>query len=158
VETGHSDRRIACDPNDRRVRLDAGRRTGEGGDAMTATVIIAFMSLVPFQPEPETVCTLGRVDRANTPSSRCLSCHDGSVAPAVTGTAVFPGDHGAHPVSVSYAFAPRGVSIRALGPRDARVVLPAGRVECVTCHEGRGRGPHHTVIPPAELCASCHDK
>jgi predicted CXXCH cytochrome family protein len=123
---------------------------------VTSTVIIAIVTLAAVQADPDSVCALARVDRARTLSSTCLSCHDGSAAPAVRADA--PGGHGIHPVSVSYAHARAEVAIRVVGPLDARVVLPAGRVECVSCHADQGQGPHKTVVSIGELCTGCHLK
>lgn len=121
---------------------------------MTATVMIALLTLAALQPEE--TCALARVERAKTLSSTCLSCHDGGAAPAIT-----PHDTrvpGSHPVSVPYASARAAVSLRRSGPRDPAVVLPAGRVECVTCHAADGQGPHRTVLATAALCTGCHEK
>jgi hypothetical protein len=122
---------------------------------MTATVLIALVTFAAAEWAANESCPLAGVDRPTTLSSTCLSCHDGSVAPAV---ALHAADgRGAHPVSVRYA-GRADVSIRPNGPLDPLVVLPAGRVECVTCHSGEGTGPHRTVLPVGALCLGCHDK
>lgn len=136
---------------------------------MTATALIALMMLNAAQPAPEQVCLLGRVDRASTSSASCLACHDGSAGPPVAfhaagasvgfamGTGA-SGRAGAHPVSVPYALGRREVALRAFGPRDPAVILPGGRVECVTCHSATGAGPRRTVLEFSALCGGCHQK
>lgn len=123
---------------------------------MTVTAMIVLLTLGAVEPLSDSICALSRIDRARTLSSTCLACHDGSAAPAI-GLQAAPA-HAAHPVSVSYARAPADVAVRAQGPRDARVVLPAGRVECVTCHAEQGPGPHKTVVALRDLCVGCHQK
>lgn len=121
---------------------------------MSAASILMAVAVTWFPGAAyDVTCTLGRVDRATTTSETCLSCHDGSTAPAVALHAVA---NGAHPVGVSYALARPESSLRRYGPTSARLVLPRGRVECVTCHAIDGRGPHWTVSP-ADLCTACHD-
>lgn len=122
---------------------------------MTATMFIALVTLA-VQSDPQQTCLLGKVDRARTLSSTCLSCHDGSAAPSVAFHTATSG--GSHPVSVTYAFARPEVAVRPIGPLDPLVVLPGGRVECVSCHAGDGTGPHKTVLSFSALCTGCHQK
>lgn len=106
----------------------------------------------------------------------CLRCHDGTVvAPSIANVkrdrfvnkhnpGIFRSAHGGtdHPVGIAYPqvnkkFRPM-TSVVALGA----VVLPKGRVECISCHD-----PHNTsgvakmlVTSNARsaLCLTCHDK
>jgi predicted CXXCH cytochrome family protein len=108
-------------------------------------------------PDPET-CGLQRVDRAATPSSDCMSCHDGSAAGAV-GFSMRAGGGGMdHPVAVDYdaasarhpgRYAPRGTL-------PASVPLVNGRVECTSCHDGASTAPNHVAAEAAQLCYACH--
>jgi hypothetical protein len=120
---------------------------------VTATALLALMTAITYQPTT-TVCELGRIDRANTTSWTCLSCHDGSSAPSVAAHSAGAG--GSHPVGVAYAFGRSALSLRPFGPASALVVLPAGRVECTTCHLAGGPGSSSTVT--RDLCTGCHQK
>lgn len=123
---------------------------------MTATVLIGLLTLAGARPDAAPTCALERVDRARTSSATCLTCHDGSAARAVEVHSTGP--RSSHPVGVSYALARPALAVRRAGPLDARVVLPAGRVECVTCHAADGAGAHRTVDPAGGLCGGCHAK
>jgi predicted CXXCH cytochrome family protein len=123
---------------------------------MTATVLIALLTLTGARPEASPMCALDRIDRARTSSATCLTCHDGSAAPAVDVRATRP--RSSHPVGVSYALARPELAVRRAGPVDARIVLPAGRVECVSCHAADGAGAHRTVDAAGGLCGGCHAK
>jgi hypothetical protein len=106
----------------------------------------------------ETVCELGRADRARTPSAQCLACHDGAAATGVgfaPRASNLPGLD--HPVEVDYEAArlrsPR-LRPRAALPRE--IVLVNGRITCTTCHDGAAQTRAHTV-PQEQLCTSCHE-
>lgn len=122
---------------------------------MNAASILAAIAVTWSGGSYESACMLGRVDRSRTSSQTCLACHDGSVGPVV---GLHDGLNGSHSVGVAWAAARQDASLRRYGPRDARVVLPRGRVECVSCHAMDGTGRHWTVEPFDELCAACHDK
>jgi hypothetical protein len=98
--------------------------------------------------DPGMPCELGRADRARTPSSRCLACHDGAAAPGLGET---------HPVDVDYARAslrdPARFAPAAALP--AEVTLVNGTVSCVSCHDAAS--PHRgRAVDPARLCLACH--
>lgn len=119
---------------------------------MSAPSILMAIAVSWFSADDGT-CTLGRVDRATTTSATCIACHDGTVAPPVA----LHGDlNGVHPVGVAYGLGRPEAALRRYGPRNPRLVLPRGRVECVTCHSVRDAGPHWTVS--GDLCTACHDK
>lgn len=123
---------------------------------MTATALLAALTLTVFVPNSDSPCGLARADRARTLSTSCLACHDGSAAPSIRMHVA--GAQGSHPVGVAYAAARRQVAVRLGGPLDPRLLLPLGRVECVTCHAIEGSGPRWTVVSFGALCTSCHDK
>jgi hypothetical protein len=116
-----------------------------------STALAAFLGMAasvradPAAPGP---CELVRADRTRTPSSRCLSCHDGTAAPGL-------GD--GHPVDVDYARASlhdpgRFAPAAALPPE---VTLVNGAVSCVSCHDAAS--PHRgRAVDPARLCLACH--
>jgi hypothetical protein len=114
------------------------------------TILAAVLGTAAFAraANPAATCELARADRARTPSSRCLACHDGTSGQCLGLS---------HPVEVDYARAAmrdpgRYVPASAL-PAD--VPLVNGRVSCVSCHDGASTHPAHTV-EPARLCLACH--
>ncbi len=96
--------------------------------------------------------------------SQCLVCHDGTVGEDVHGGVTAPGVGSAgssHPVGVPYLSRPRGFSDNSLLPvasLDERLVLPEGRVECVTCHDPFSTAEDLLVMSNhgSSLCLSCH--
>jgi predicted CXXCH cytochrome family protein len=100
------------------------------------------------------VCTLRTVERSAASTQSCLTCHDGTVA----------GVHGAigggeHPIDVSYdAAAATNLRLRTRFELSRRLVLPAGQLTCVTCHDGASSEPKHTALTMSQsaLCTSCH--
>jgi len=119
---------------------------------------VLLLAAVDARPEDrDEVCELARVDRARTPSLRCVACHDGSSGMAVTIGPAGAG-HGDHPVEVDYA----AVAARQPGryvpltqlPED--VPLVDGKVTCTSCHDGASRHPGR-VVRAGSLCQSCHD-
>jgi hypothetical protein len=102
----------------------------------------------PVRADPALPCELARADRTRTPSSRCLSCHDGAAAPGLGET---------HPVDVDYARAslrdPSRYAPAAALP--AAVTLVNGAVSCVSCHDAASPHRGHAV-DPARLCLACH--
>ncbi|HEX9244418.1 MAG TPA: cytochrome c3 family protein [Anaeromyxobacter sp.] len=123
---------------------------------MNAAALLVAMVMTSTEPGYDSVCTLEYVNRSTTSSEKCVVCHDGSVGPAIALHAA--GARTAHPVGVSYYAAGAEAAVWQSGPRNALVVLPRGRVECVTCHSADGSGPHETVTSFAALCTACHDK
>lgn len=116
------------------------------------------------------VCELGRVDRAHVDSSKCLSCHDGSVAPLVhasipsasfeTLSAPAGQAQGSHPVEVDYfaASARRPALFKAVGALPQGLVLSDGKVTCGTCHDIRSGREHYVAVSMdhSAMCTSCH--
>jgi len=100
-------------------------------------------------------CTLALVqDRATTPSSACMTCHDGSKAvDARTG----------HRYDIDY----RSAFTQDLRPQpdvfNPRIVLSNGKVTCLSCHDPSSSLGSHLASPldgPVErrMCVACHPR
>jgi predicted CXXCH cytochrome family protein len=102
------------------------------------------------------ICELSRMDRARTPSTACMQCHDGTAGPGVPAEMAGGGGR-SHPVGVDYADAayrkPERYNPASSLPRD--VPLVEGRIACTTCHDGALTTPQHVVQRPG-LCLACH--
>jgi predicted CXXCH cytochrome family protein len=108
--------------------------------------------------DPYEECGLAKADRARTPSTACLSCHDGTATP----TLAFANRHGgpgggAHPVDTDYFAASMG-NRRLAQPFDLprAVVLVDGRVACTSCHDGMSTNAARVAGELVSLCTSCH--
>lgn len=119
-------------------------------------------SLLPFgHVSTGAMDELGEVDIL---SAGCLACHDGGVSPVswVNSAAIHtaPGTPASsHPVGVDYA-----TSASFGGYRDAfllpsEMLLPNGKVSCVSCHAVYVADHGAPVVSMSEsrLCFSCHD-
>ena len=91
-------------------------------------------------------------DRRTTPSSACTACHDGTRAPIGTND---------HPVDIAYEPSSDG----RLRPEPERfnphVVVPDGRITCLTCHDPASKERRHLAAPTGgpvagRLCVACH--
>lgn len=122
---------------------------------MNPASILAAIAVTWFGGAYDSSCALGRVDRSRTSSETCLACHDGTAGPAIS---LHDFMDASHPIGISYAAARENMSVRRFGPTDSQIVLPRGRVECVSCHALDGTGPHWTLKPSGNLCTACHDK
>lgn len=123
---------------------------------------------------------LGDAGNAGSGTLSCLRCHDGTIARDSFGTAVkrrrdarfryvnHPGlfkagiQTGDHPVGVDYPRLEddyRPISTVTAGDS---VVLPGGRVECISCHDPHNLAdlPYMLVTSNARsaLCLTCHKK
>lgn len=99
---------------------------------------------------PESICTIASADRITTTSIECLSCHDGTVTESIAES---------HPFDVDYdAARTRSSDLRPRGALPANLVLPGGKVTCLTCHDGASTEPAKTSLPQAgsQLCFACH--
>jgi hypothetical protein len=116
--------------------------------ATTALAADAGVAAAPAAPQ----CSLETgVDRT-APSSSCTACHT-----STTGSF----DHGGHRVDVVYEPMP-GKDLRP-NPLDrgVNVVLPGGRITCLTCHDSQSKLPDHLAAPIGgpvanRLCTACH--
>ena len=103
-------------------------------------------------------------------SIQCLGCHDSdsgggggggaggpSVRISVGGVVRHGSDSANHPIDVEYAAAARYGGYRQPESLDPAVLLPAGRVSCVSCHAGYASRHGQLVRTRRSLCAECHD-
>ena len=95
----------------------------------------------------------------------CLGCHDGSLAIAGEGLETQAPQIGSgresHPVGVSYPSRSRPGSEGSYIPLqalDRRIMLPEGRVGCLSCHDIFGSEEKLLVMSNREsrLCYACH--
>jgi hypothetical protein len=114
----------------------------------TATAADGGAAVEPAEPS----CSLTIGIERTAPSSGCTACH-------TSATGSF--DHGGHRVDVMYEPMP-GKDLRP-NPleRGVNVVLPEGRITCLTCHDPQSKLPDHLAAPiggPVEkrLCTACH--
>jgi predicted CXXCH cytochrome family protein len=109
-----------------------------------------------------TQCELLTQSRWTGTTKGCLSCHDGSVAMAANYAIGAPhkGVHSSHPVEVYYASASRSGEhkLHPPGALPAALVMPEGKVTCVTCHDGKSTIRYHVAMSNdrSRLCFSCH--
>jgi predicted CXXCH cytochrome family protein len=109
-------------------------------------------------------CALGRTMRQQATTRACLGCHDGTSAAGVEvrrAGASTSRMHDSHPVDVDYAMAElrRPSRFHTLASLPPSLVLPGGKVTCVTCHDGASREQAHAAVTTdrSRLCTSCHD-
>jgi len=112
-------------------------------------------------------CALGRTARAQATTRTCMGCHDGTSASGVdyqrgdAPPSMLSAMHRSHPVDVDYATAEmrKPHLFHPAASLPASLVLPGGKVTCVTCHDGASREPAHAAISQSRsrLCTSCHD-
>ncbi len=122
---------------------------GQGGvkGAPPAPSVPAIAPAAPAAP----LCSLESGVERTAPSSGCLTCHT-----SLTGNF----DHGGHRVEVPYE--PYGKDLRPKPEeRGVNVVLPGGRITCLTCHDSRSKLPDHLAATTAgradqRLCTACH--
>ena len=106
----------------------------------------------------------------------CLRCHDGTIAqdmlgglatPTSTNTAhpaLLSTGHGGtnHPVGVDYPAFDADYRPLAALLSEGKVVLPQGKVECVSCHDPHNQsGGRHMLVKSnhrSALCLTCHKK
>lgn len=137
---------------------------------MPFVLALALSAIDPITGLDTDVCTLPRVDPESASSPGCYSCHDGSIGPAadVTFAPTVEGlselSHraglGTHPVDVDYeaAVLRRPGALVPLALLRRELVLPQGRVACVTCHNPGSREKYHVPITlsASALCLACH--
>jgi hypothetical protein len=84
-------------------------------------------------------CLLKRADSHTAPSEECARCHDRAR------------HDDSHPVDLDYeASRLRSFSgLRSLGEAVRRgLFLPGGKLQCLTCHDGRSPWKHKLALPP----------
>jgi len=105
-------------------------------------------------------------------SASCLTCHDGSLAPdegsAIVERTAGIWRHGgfsnrsSHPLGVSYsrALGKKPHAYRQIAGLPSTIRLPAGKVECVSCHNLYSKNEHLLSVSNerSRLCLSCHRK
>ena len=102
--------------------------------------------------------------RLDSYSRQCMDCHGSkgdNSAPTVDRNMVVR--HGAtplnHPIGANYVKSAKFGGYRPVSMISKKILLPAGLVSCVSCHEGYSKSHGKLVIPRANsaLCYECHD-
>jgi hypothetical protein len=121
-----------------------------GGALWDSRAGVAPATRAAFVGAPGGACELGRVDRATTPSTRCLACHGGSSARPID-----PGL--SHPLGMDYASIALRQPDRFVAPAQLprEVPLVDGKIACTSCHDATSPHPKRVAIA-ARLCESCH--
>ena len=133
-----------------------------------------------WDPAADLTRTFGRTTtRSLSPGSgtlMCLRCHDGTVAKeTIAGVlrarfvnkhnpGLFDAVHGGtdHPVGIEYPLFKKGYRPVTSVVAKGTVVLPQGRVECISCHDPHNTaGAAHMLVTAntrSALCLTCHKK
>lgn len=103
-------------------------------------------------------------------SRQCLACHDGinakdsvNVTPSQDRAGGWSSDrHRNHPIGIEYNRPFRDRTLSKLRPASMlppKVLLPGGRVSCVSCHDLYSDAPFKlsVTIEGSELCFACHE-
>lgn len=101
----------------------------------------------PAATQPVT-CALGTSGSDSASTQECLRCHSSADGPV----------HGNHPVDLDYAAAEgeagRSGTLRPIGEVVRRgVLLPDGKLQCVTCHDARSPWAAKIALPPGSVAA-----
>jgi predicted CXXCH cytochrome family protein len=127
--------------------------------ALPAAAVLA--GALPAAPDP-VECEMKRPQGAHVRSTRCLACHDGTVAETAIAApaATHDGTGENHPVDVDYLAAWQREPTRYRDPAELPPALPLvdGKVACTTCHDPRSRipgAPAMTMVGSA-MCLACH--
>jgi predicted CXXCH cytochrome family protein len=98
-----------------------------------------------------------------SPSAACRACHSQGAGVeawrhAVEGRAIAFADHTSHPCEIAVHPGQATVGSRIRPDIDPRLNLPAGQLECVTCHDLTADTPSSLVAfaAPSDLCLGCH--
>ncbi len=98
-----------------------------------------------------------------SPSAACRACHDRDTASsdwlgAVEGQAIAFAAHSSHPTEIRVRPGQPTAASWIREDIDPRLVLPGGRIECVTCHDLTSGTPDLLVAfeRPRDLCLGCH--
>lgn len=135
---------------------------GKKLSVITLITHFVLLSLVMALPAAQLVDHYGTPVSTDTGSTTCLTCHDGSgVAPTVSSCTTNCNFFDSHPIDKDYPppgkeeeFAPLSVLA------DAGVMLPNGKISCVSCHDLALSGQYHIPggLPRSSLCFLCHIK
>ncbi|MFQ5773642.1 MAG: cytochrome c3 family protein [Kiloniellaceae bacterium] len=97
-------------------------------------------------------------------SLQCIECHDGRISlPGDRIRAAFSASNGTgmvnHPIGQTYVRADVRRGLRHPAALPPEVLLPDGKVSCVSCHRGYSRR-HGALVTRTQtaLCLHCHDK
>ena len=96
-------------------------------------------------------------------SMQCMACHADSALVAETRTAslgftpAMGGGGKNHPIGSDYDRLSASRDYRPRAALPARMLLPEGRVSCLSCHEGYSRR-HGKLVSADNLCTHCHNK
>ncbi len=122
------------------------------GTTILASALVAALSAAAASAADPATCALPAVlDRRATPTSACTTCHDGSAGLAA---------HRGHPVDVKY---PDWSPDLRRDPEkfNPAIVLAAGTITCMTCHDPKSTLLDHVAAPTSgdvdkRLCVACH--
>lgn len=127
---------------------------------------------VRMRDQGNSMMASGHLDSGGTePGSRldafsrlCMDCHGGAGDNRTLSIGRnMVARHGAaelnHPVGVNYDKAAKFGGYHPAARLSKKIVLPAGLVSCISCHEGYSKNHGKLVIPAANsaLCFECHD-
>lgn len=96
-------------------------------------------------------------------SIQCMSCHESlsdDLAVRITGNVIRHGsERGNHPVGMLYQNSVSYGGYRRVSQIPKQVVLPNGKVSCISCHHGYSDNHGKLVMgnEGSKLCFSCHD-
>lgn len=100
-------------------------------------------------------------------SKACLKCHDDKGGNATNrvginskGVLRHMRSSLSHPVGRPYALSSLSTDYRPVSTLPSAIVLPDGKVECISCHQNTGTGTQHGGLTisnlSSALCTSCH--
>ncbi len=97
-------------------------------------------------------------------SQHCLDCHPDQLSlPGAAIRVAFTASNGTgmtnHPIGMTYIHGNPMLGLRAPAAFPAEILLPNGKVSCLSCHEGYSARHGAMVMErPTDLCLACHDK
>ncbi len=95
-------------------------------------------------------------------SIQCMDCHEShgdSNAPSIDRNMIMRHNGVNHPIAVKYAEAARAGGYRPVELVMRRILLPNGRISCISCHDGYNSAHGKLATPTigSALCFECHD-
>lgn len=124
---------------------------------VTGTTTTTNAGATSDTPAPVLSCALNApLDRMTTPSSYCLTCHDGSKASSGA-----PDARTGHRYDIEYYTAGKPDLRQDPTAYNSRVVLPGNKLTCCTCHDPASSLPYHLAASTSgavdkRLCVACH--